>query len=858
VETGWNCNGGSTTTSDTWTDICADGVFRGSNPAKCDDGNLVDGDGCDSTWNIEIGWTWAVPVAQTASVCSSICGDGLRMLTEEWDDGNINDGDGWSQNWVVEIGYLWTGGSPTTPDTWDEICGDGLLISTNPADCDDNNTKNGDGWSSSWRVETGWECQIPVGSTISSCTTVCGDGLSIMSEEWDDGNTNSQDGCSLNCKIESGFIWTTNSSNTPNTEWVGICGDGLRVMSEQWDDGNTKNKDGCSDSWVPELGYVCSGGSLTSKDMCLLVWGDGLTNENPLICDDGNNVNGDGWSSECEIEDGYICNSSTLGASSVWTEICGDGRRSNAIPCDDGNTIDGDGCSSTCTIEAGYTCSGGTMKKKDTWKEIWGDGINIGASQWDDGNTANGDGCSSICEYEKWYTWLGGSPTTGDTCSLLHITPTFGPLQSDNSISLSFSHDMYSTNITLNDLSISIESDYLVSFVWVAKYINSTTMLINLNIGTALTGKEVLTIKFINYKTIRGVKGGWIQPEFYSTTLPSSLSSQADSASFVSTYMQYFVGIGVILVFGLLMWLGNSLEMIWSLINTLQFISYLPLMIPYYPDHVKIMFHILGFVNMDFQFMSDIFEGIVPIGGVTTPAYNSRFLDNGIDTPLFLNNWSSLLLSLMLSIASLILLVLFNFFLRCEKIKENIAILISSYFFWNFIRFFTEGYLEISFGALLNVASFDMRSTTEICSLAISLTTLIMWILFPFMSFAFLFDKREAIKAENITYLKRFGTIYKDFRTDKEWYKFQYYPIFLLRRLIFAIFLIVFLDYPELQWNSFILLSSIVSDVIWHLDVLFSNNIKTIQTRCNKLSVLSEWMNIVSHFFHSVDFHNRH
>ena len=78
--------------------------------------------------------------------------------------------------------------------------------------------------------------------------------------------------------------------------------------------------------------------------------------------------------------------------------------------------------------------------------------------------------------------------------------------------------------------------------------------------------------------------------------------------------------------------------MLWSLINTLQLISFLPLMITFYPEHVKIMFEILGFVNMDIQVLSDLFKKYINIEGFKTPSYNPKFLENGIDTTLFLDN----------------------------------------------------------------------------------------------------------------------------------------------------------------------------------------------------------------------------
>ena len=129
-----------------------------------------------------------------------------------------------------------------------------------------------------------------------------------------------------------------------------------------------------------------------------------------------------------------------------------------------------------------------------------------------------------------------------------------------------------------------------------------------------------------------------MQPEVFSTTLKSSLESSAASASAASGFMQYVILGGMACTFGLLLLLGGTLEMVWSLVNTLQIITFLPLMIPYYPEHVKIMFEILEFTNMDIEFISNMFTQFIRIDGLDMPSYNSRFLDNGIGSPLFLEN----------------------------------------------------------------------------------------------------------------------------------------------------------------------------------------------------------------------------
>ena len=84
----------------------------------------------------------------------------------------------------------------------DAACGDGVLQAGE--ECDDGNTVDGDGCSSSCQIarslelEAGYVCPIPG----EPCQTVCGDGIVAGKEECDDGNTVSHDGCSALCHIE--------------------------------------------------------------------------------------------------------------------------------------------------------------------------------------------------------------------------------------------------------------------------------------------------------------------------------------------------------------------------------------------------------------------------------------------------------------------------------------------------------------------------------------------------------------------------------------------------------------------------------------------------------------------------------
>jgi cysteine-rich repeat protein len=121
--------------------VCGDGVRV--DPEICDDGNLVNGDGCD------------------ANCAPSDCGNGMKAPGEQCDDGNTVDGDGCDSNC-----------KPTG-------CGNGVV--TGIEQCDDGNAVNDDGCTNG--------CKL----------AACGDGILQAGEQCDDGNAVDGDGCSASC-----------------------------------------------------------------------------------------------------------------------------------------------------------------------------------------------------------------------------------------------------------------------------------------------------------------------------------------------------------------------------------------------------------------------------------------------------------------------------------------------------------------------------------------------------------------------------------------------------------------------------------------------------------------------------------
>ena len=342
---------------------CGDEVLNQAGE-ECDDGGLVDGDGCDHN---------CTPTS---------CGNGVVTTGEACDDGNLLDGDGCDFNCT------------------ETACGNGVV--TTGEQCDDANDVNGDGCDTNCTTSgcgngvagPGEQCDDGNATNGDACDdnctiTACGNGVVTAGEQCDDGNQTNGDGCDANCTATA-------------------CGNGIVTAGEQCDDGNAVNGDGC-DANCTTTG--CGNGIVAGNEQC----------------DDGNQVDGDGCDANCtatacgngvvtgneQCDDGNLVSGDACDANCT-VPACGNGIVTAGEQCDDGNAVDGDGCDHDCSVTAcgngivtgNEQCDDGNQADGDTCESDCtsarcGNGIVDQGEQCDDGNFQDGDGCDGTCHLQE-------------------------------------------------------------------------------------------------------------------------------------------------------------------------------------------------------------------------------------------------------------------------------------------------------------------------------------------------------------------------------------------------------------------------------------------------------------------------
>ena len=380
--------------------VCGDGFIMGSE--ACDDGNLADGDGCDSDCSV------------------TACGNAIVTAGEDCDDGNSENND------LCVDGCLAA------------VCGDGYLCTS--ADCTSGAGAGTEQCDDGHRLEA---CSIAV--SISAAQETVGTVFVDLDYSAAFGRFKGR-GRDVACSAimgvgsfkdrdsvgeESVRLAVSYDKGLPASGRIAYC------IFEPDDDGGSPLAEDFSVSALAALGV--DGAMVTMPEVDVEVAGCMLADEDPdgdgcdgnctftlcgngvvtegEICDDGNSVDIDSCRNDCTLA------------------FCGDGVvQSGVEECDDGNNIDDDGCAADCTaavcgngvVESGEQCDDGYANsdtepdacRSDCVRAACGDSIVDSREDCDDGNREDGDDCPAGCR-------LGGSTTT--TLAPVTTTTTLAP-----------------------------------------------------------------------------------------------------------------------------------------------------------------------------------------------------------------------------------------------------------------------------------------------------------------------------------------------------------------------------------------------------------------------------------------------
>ena len=178
IQKDWECFNKRGLPSTCWPEVviphCGNGVYEPALNEICDDGNVANGDGCNYFCQVEFGWVCydnknCVNIAHQNLFCGN--GNVEQFYGETCDDGNVIDGDGCSSFCKVEDGWKCQANPMMNKSYCSRefsYCGNGVVDGRET--CDDGfPLRNWDGCDVNCRIEPGWNCATSLISLISRC-----------------------------------------------------------------------------------------------------------------------------------------------------------------------------------------------------------------------------------------------------------------------------------------------------------------------------------------------------------------------------------------------------------------------------------------------------------------------------------------------------------------------------------------------------------------------------------------------------------------------------------------------------------------------------------------------------------------
>lgn len=292
------------------------------------------------------------------------CGNGQVEQNEACDDGNSNDGDGCSSSCTIETGYHCpTAGDFNTPSVCGPECGDGLRVGDEQ--CDNGDATGCD--NTACTVDNNYYCTGGSATTIDTCSQ-CSESMCGFDKYLASCGTHDNGTCmACTTAIDDQTYYSTHGAlGDATTGCPTTACDAEQCVSGQFLDNcgglNAGSCSVCTSTSTAAGAHFFSRGTAGNPGSCTVkAYNDGEITSGPSIsnpsniiteaCDDGNAQTGDGCH-DGQIENGWSCNGAGAGS---CTPLANDGTKRGDEECDDGNGVQYDGCFDG-QIEVGYFC----------------------------------------------------------------------------------------------------------------------------------------------------------------------------------------------------------------------------------------------------------------------------------------------------------------------------------------------------------------------------------------------------------------------------------------------------------------------------------------------------------------------
>ncbi|CDW87691.1 fu domain containing protein [Stylonychia lemnae] len=446
--------------------------------------------------------------------------------------------------------------------------------------------------------------------------------------------------------------------------------------------------------------------------------------------------------------------------------------------------------------------------------EICGDGFNYGSYQCDDGNIINGDGCSATCAIETGFNCTSGSKTTPSVCmDNRNPSPRISLVTMSNQILIEFDEEVQlQSQLDTTTLNVQIkgpQGSYKFEWRLLDQYKTTEPLQligIQLSIYQTLKGSEneQVVIQFSDPNVYKDATGnGMIVLPMYSFLnkfdyIDPETKAKLDSAgdtSMLATFGAVAINLAISLVF------GGSISAMWTMVNTIQLISLLPLCNIKYPAITLLVFEkMLGSHGESTIIPNILYDQVVSRPGSAVqiePALNSKFSDYGwkISNFIFLSGRKILMWT------GIVIAYPFVWYMKKKYADKHKFCKVwvkgeQKFRYTLLLRGVIMSYVSMYLAFILGIFQMDLSTMENTLSAFMAIAFGVILTYLPILLMNVLQRNYEKIQSEK--FMLSYSTIVKEVDLSHP-IRYMYYPVFLLRRALFAISLVLFANRPSDQ-----------------------------------------------------------
>lgn len=403
-------------------------------------------------------------------------------------------------------------------------------------------------------------------------------------------------------------------------------------------------------------------------------------------------------------------------------------------------------------------------------------------------------------------------------------TPSLSILD-NNSLQLGFDIPLRN-NLTEADIRVEVRSNAkdLSSVLWsVDTLVPFLTFRVDLKIGSLLPGNiAVVSVYFPNPDSIISLTGMPInvvplQVQLTNVFNLSIATIQLDTNSQAAQIAHYTsqAALASSLVSSVL---TGNFGGLWSLVNQLQMLTYIPMMNIELPVNLAEM---LAAINVKDIFSNPFSYLSMPkndTGCVDLPTFADRY---GIDTPVFLDNAGIAFTAVFSCLTAFIPLYIFSK-LRLKWVTNYCQRKLPSFKWGVFIRYWLQACMDLGLFALLQVTTMSLclDYPAYVASIAAAVIVLPLSACGPVVLLVFAIRNKEKFTMHgDPSFNSHWGALFMELKPSPSFAISCFYLLFLMHRSLLALCIVFLQDFPMLQ-ASFICVSQLtvpITQILVHL-----------------------------------------